>query len=242
MIPQMVRRAVILAAGKSQRLDSLKLNIPKPLINVAGRPLLVHHLERCAAQGIEEVYINLHYLPEQIRDVVGDGSKWNLRVIYKYEVELMGTSGAVKSFSEYLQDAPFLVIYGDNYCTFAFEELILAHSRRDPRPDMSVVLFELEDVSGSGVAVCNQDGLIQSFIEKPAPGATSSHWVNAGVYLMEPHLLNAIPGGMSDFGRDVIPSFLASGKKILGVNTQGRVYAVDTPELLRNSAGIQSAT
>ncbi len=233
-----LRRAVILAAGKSHRLDRLHLNIPKPLIPVAGRPLLVHHLERCAALGIEEVFINLHHLPEQIQALVGNGSKWKLKVTYHIEPDLAGTAGGVKNFSDHLSGEPFLVIYGDNYCTFLLDELVQAHLQKSPAPDMSIVLFELENVSGSGVAVCAADGMIQSFIEKPQHGTTDSHWVNAGVYLMEPHLLDAIPDGPSDFGRDVIPALLAAGKRILGVKTRGRVYAVDTPELLQQTTAI----
>jgi NDP-sugar pyrophosphorylase family protein len=98
---------------------------------------------------------------------------------------------------------------------------------------MSIVLFELEDVSQSGVAVCGADGRIVSFVEKPAPGTTDSHWVNAGVYVMEPELLATFPAGPCDFGRELIPAWLTEGRRILGVKTQGRVYAVDTPDLLR---------
>jgi len=235
-----VRRAIILAAGKSHRLDSLRLNKPKPLIEIAGQPLLAHHLNRCAAIGVEEVFINLHHLPEQIRAFVGDGSRWKIKVTYKEEAELLGTAGGVKGFSEALRGDSFLVIYGDNYSTFRLDELIHAHFCHARRPDMSLVLFQQDDVSGSGVAVCDQNDLIQSFIEKPAPGVTTSHWANSGIYLMEPHLLDCIPEGTCDFGRDVIPSFLALGKRILGVKTQGRVYAVDTPELLHRARAIQA--
>lgn len=230
--PPRIRRAVILAAGKSRRLDDLKLGKPKPLIEVGGKPLLVHHLEHCAEQAITEVFINLHHLPEQIREVAGDGARWGLKVAYHFEPVLAGTAGAVKCFSEQLRGEPFLVIYGDNYCTFSLKEIIGAHFRKTPTPDMSIVLFELEDVSKSGVAVCDPSGIIQSFIEKPTPGTTTSHWVNAGVYLMSPGLLDMLPDGPSDFGHDIIPAYLRSGKRILGVKTEGRVYAVDTPELL----------
>jgi NDP-sugar pyrophosphorylase family protein len=232
-----VRRAVILAAGRSRRLESLNLEMPKPLIEVAGKPLLGHHLEACAAQGIEEVFINLHYHPQQIRDFAGDGSQWGIRIQYHLEPELSGTSGGVKGFSKYLQGEPFLVIYGDNYCTFSWDEIIQSHFNSRLNPDMSMVLFELDDVSGSGVAICDEDQMIVSFIEKPEPGEMSSHWVNAGVYLLEPHLLELIPEGPSDFGHDVIPRYLDAGKRLLGVKTRGRVYAVDTPELLRRVTG-----
>ena len=235
-----LRRAVILAAGKSSRLDSLKLNKPKPTIEVGGQPLLVRHLEHCRQQGIEEVFINLHHMPEKIRSLLGDGSRWNVKITYKFEPVLRGTAGGVKNFTEHLRGEPFLVIYGDNYWTFSLDKIIQAHFRLSPPPDMSIVLFALENVSGSGVAVCDQSGMIQSFIEKPAPGMTASHWVNAGIYLMEPQLLDAIPEGASDFGHDVIPRYLAAGKRIFGVKTQGRVCAVDTPELLQRAADMQA--
>jgi len=237
-----VRRAVILAAGKSSRLDSLKLDRPKPTIEVGGHPLLVRHLEQCARQGIEEVFINLHHMPEKIQSLVGDGSQWKVKVTYNFEPVLAGTAGGVKNFAEHLRDEPFLVIYGDNYCTFSLDEIIQAHFALLPPPDMSMVLFELEDISGSGVAVCDPNNMIQSFIEKPVPGTTDSHWVNAGVYVMEPHLLDVIPDGPNDFGREIISRYLTSGKRILGVKTQGRVYAVDTPELLQRVASAQTLT
>jgi NDP-sugar pyrophosphorylase family protein len=231
-----IRRAVILAAGKSSRLDRLNLGKPKPALEVGGQPLIVRHLENCAQAGIEEVFINLHHLPEQIRALAGDGSRWNLKITYHVEPVLAGTAGGVKAFSEQLQGEPFFVIYGDNYCTFSLAEIISAHFSISPASDMSIVLFELGDVSGSGVADCDGNNRILSFIEKPAPGTTDSHWVNAGVYIMEPALLNLIPEGASDFGHDLIPLYLTSGKHVYGIKTQGRVYAVDTPELLQRTA------
>ena len=121
------------------------------------------------------------------------GTDWGLKITFREEIELAGTAGAVRNFDDSLRGEPFLVIYGDNYCTFPLEEVVQAHFRRDPPPDMSIVLFHLDDISGSGVAVCDPDDMIERFLEKPARGTIDSHWVNAGVYLMEPQLLDAIP-------------------------------------------------
>jgi NDP-sugar pyrophosphorylase family protein len=229
-----IRRAVILAAGTSQRLSRLGLGRPKPLIEVRGKPLLGHHLDRCREFGIEEVFINLHFLPEQIRDYVGDGAKWGLKVIYNFEEALAGTGGAINGFLKGLSGEPFFVLYGDNFCTFPLSEVADAHFEKTPRPDMSIALFELEDVSQSGVAVCDSAGFITSFIEKPKAGTTTSHLVNAGVYILEPTLLRDWPSGVSDFGKDLIPRYIASGRSVLGIRTAGKVIAVDTPELLAN--------
>jgi NDP-sugar pyrophosphorylase family protein len=229
-------RAVVLAAGVSQRLSPLNLGIPKPMIKVHGKPLIEHHLETCVRLNIKEVFINLYYLPQKIRGWVGDGSKWGLQVAYHLETELLGTGGAVRHFKEKLEGDDVLVLYGDNYCDFSVSECLAQHMLEEKKPDMSIVLFEKEDTAQSGVAVMDQQSFIKSFIEKPAPGTSSSHWVNAGVYLLSPKLLNEIPEGKSDFGKDLIPQFIQSGRKILGIKTAGTVIAVDTPELYQQSA------
>jgi MurNAc alpha-1-phosphate uridylyltransferase len=105
-----VHRAVILAAGQSRRLDALKLDRPKPLLEVAGKPLLFHHLERCAAEGVTDVFINLFHRAEQICEAVGDGTRFGLRVHYHLEPELAGTGGGVRAFAEELHGEPFFVL------------------------------------------------------------------------------------------------------------------------------------
>lgn len=221
--------AIILAAGKSERLKGLGLGLPKPLIEVRGKPLLVHHLETCARLGLSRVFINLHFEPEQIPRLIGDGSRWGIHIHYHYEPEVLGTAGGARSFAKDLDTDSCLIIYGDNFFDFDLSELIEAHRRTTP--DMSIMVFHKENVQGSGVVCFDQEGRISKFVEKPESNDSPSHWVNAGAYIMSRTLLESIKEGFSDFGKDIIPNFLSEGKRIMAVATRGSVLAVDTPEL-----------
>ena len=92
-------RAVILAAGIGQRLRGFLDNIPKPMAQVLGKPILEHNIEWLKKYGVTDIYINLHYLPECITGYFGDGSRWKVRITYSYENELLGTAGAVKKIA-----------------------------------------------------------------------------------------------------------------------------------------------
>ncbi|HEV8376937.1 MAG TPA: nucleotidyltransferase family protein, partial [Candidatus Polarisedimenticolia bacterium] len=117
-----IRQAVILAAGFGSRLRPLTDTLPKAMVPVQGRPLLEHHVERLSSQGIEEIFINLHYLPEAIRGHFGDGSRWGVRIDYQLEPEIRGTAGGVKGFESRLDDA-FFVIYGDVFSLLDYSRM-----------------------------------------------------------------------------------------------------------------------
>ena len=107
-------KAVILAAGKGERLGNITQRIPKPMIPINGKPILEYNIELCKKNGIDEIFINLHHLPHKIKKYFGDGSRFGVRIKYKYEAEILGTAGGVKNFQEDLGTDPFFVLYGDN--------------------------------------------------------------------------------------------------------------------------------
>ena len=226
-------KAVILAAGKGTRLGEITENLPKPMISVRSKPILEHNIELCRKHGIKEIYINLHHLPDIIKDYFGDGSRWDVSITYKEEKAILGTASGVKNFSEELGSTPFFVIYGDNLSDCNLNRVLNEHIRKAAR--MSIVLIKLDDVSQSGVAELDAEGKILRFIEKPSPGVTRSHWVNAGIYILDSHLLNDIPNEGADFGRDIIPLFLKKDYRIIGLKTDIQLNAFDTPQLLKIS-------
>ncbi len=228
-------KAVILAAGKGERLKGTVEGTPKPMIMYGGKPILQHNIELCKAHGIEEVYINTHHLASKIKQYFGDGSKFGVKIRYSHESELLGTSGALNSFREQLRNENFYVIYGDNYSAY---DLGLLEKVFDPVKCIGVVAFHhREDVSQSGVGEFDEDGRIVRFLEKPGEGISESHWVNAGIYLLSSRILDYIPLGFSDFGRDIFPRLLADGVPLWSVCSSADVKAFDTPELLRASLG-----
>jgi len=119
-------RAIILAAGRGERLRPMTDVLPKPQMEVAGQPLLFHHLEGLALAGFREVVINLAHLGGLIRDAVGDGSEWGLNVRYSEEPEgALETGGGIAKALPLLGSAPFLVVNGDTWTDFPFSRLRL---------------------------------------------------------------------------------------------------------------------
>jgi MurNAc alpha-1-phosphate uridylyltransferase len=116
-------KAMILAAGRGERLRPLTDQVPKPMLEVRGRPLLEHQLEWLAAAGIRDLVINLHHLGEQIEAHLGDGSRFGMRIAYSREAMLLETGGGIVKALPLLGDAPFLVLNGDIFTDFPLNEL-----------------------------------------------------------------------------------------------------------------------
>src|SRR5690554_1322861 len=117
---------MILAAGLGKRMRPLTDQTPKPLLTVAGKPLLQYHLESLASAGVTNVIINLAYLGEQIRAFVGDGDRFGLAVTYSPEPEPLETGGAIAHALPLLGDAPFLLINADVWCDYPPTQLARA--------------------------------------------------------------------------------------------------------------------
>jgi NDP-sugar pyrophosphorylase family protein len=227
-------KAMILAAGKGTRLHSLTEMVPKPMLPVAGRPVLAHIIEWLWRHGIHQVAINLHYHPEVIRQYFGDGSWQGVAIIYSEEPMLLGTAGGVKKMEAFLGD-PFLVVYGDVLTDLDLGALFAFHQFHCGSPHATLVLDRREDSAQCGVAEIDRNGRILDFIEKPPPGGSRSPWVNSGIMILDRPLLETIPAGrFCDFGRDVFPEWLHSGLALYGWRMPESSYLIDmgTPDKL----------
>ncbi|MCE8004339.1 N-acetylmuramate alpha-1-phosphate uridylyltransferase MurU [Billgrantia ethanolica] len=111
-------KAMILAAGLGKRMRPLTDHCPKPLLPVAGKPLIVHHLERLAAVGIDEVVINISYRAEQIISALDDGHQFGVRIAWSHETQPLETGGGIRQALPLLGGAPFLLVNGDVWCEF----------------------------------------------------------------------------------------------------------------------------
>ena len=116
-------KAMILAAGKGERMRPLTEHTPKPLLEVGGRPLIEHHIHRLAAAGFRELVINVSHLGEQIVDFCGDGSRWGVGIELSPEDEPLETAGGIINALPLLGDGPFLVVNGDVWTDYPFEKL-----------------------------------------------------------------------------------------------------------------------
>lgn len=117
-------KAMLLAAGRGERLRPLTDRIPKPLVPVAGKPLIAWHLERLAAAGCREVVSNVSHLGEQIVEYVGDGSRFGLQVQFSREAQPLETAGGIAQALPLLGSDPFLLVNGDIYCELDFRPFL----------------------------------------------------------------------------------------------------------------------
>ena len=240
-------KAIILAAGKGKRLGNLIKETPKPMINILGKPVLEHNIELCKRFGITDIIINIHHLGHVIKDYFEDGTNLGVNIRYLIEENLHGTSGVVRKIAEEFwgynthssrishhvshNDSiePFFILYGDNFSNYNLNSL---SSKSEETNSIATIAFHYrKDVSTSGVADFNPEFRILNFIEKPKPGETNSNWVNAGIYYLNPEILDLIPDGFSDFAKDIFPSLIRQNIPIYGVCDNSEVIAFDTPEM-----------
>jgi MurNAc alpha-1-phosphate uridylyltransferase len=140
-------KAMILAAGRGERMRPLTDFTPKPLLKVGGKPLIVWHLERLAKAGFKEIVINHAHLGQQIEDALGNGSAWGVSIQYSPEKVALETAGGIANALHLLtdngeSDAPFLVVNGDIYTDFDFKNIALEASIHEPSRLAHLVLID----------------------------------------------------------------------------------------------------
>jgi len=229
-------KAIILAAGKGERLRGTLNNIPKPMVEINGKPILEHNILLLKKYGITDIYINLHHQPDVIRKRFGNGEKYGVNIKYSYEETLLGTAGAVRKIADeyWNRKECFILLYGDNLYKYDLQEIINFHIEK--KGIATIALYEKHEVSQSGIVVLDKDNKILKFIEKPRPEEAVSNLVNTGIYILEPDVLAYIPSRKAlDFGRDVFPELIEKGEDIFGVMVKGKLTAIDTPELLKEA-------
>ncbi|RJQ11480.1 MAG: nucleotidyltransferase family protein, partial [Dehalococcoidia bacterium] len=188
-------RAVLLAAGYGTRLGGLTADLPKPMIDVGGRPLLEQTVRGLAAQGVREFGINLHFRGDLIRAHFGDGRHLGVSITYREEPELLGTAGALRGFTDWLREGggPFLVQYGDVITDQAVEPILDLHRRRGAL--LTLLVHERE--RSNSVVVLDGEGRVTTFLERPdeatRAAAGPSRWVFSGVCVADLDALDAIP-------------------------------------------------
>lgn len=219
-------KALILAAGAGTRLRPLTDSCPKPMLPVAGQPLLARTLRWLRRYGVAEAALNLHHLPDVVRAGLGDGARFDMRLRYAYEPELLGTAGALHSFPGFF-DQTFLVIYGDLLLDLDLGDLVGFHRERGAL--MTLALKRTATPHSQGMIELDAAGRVLRFVEKP-PAWDGGDTANAGVYVCEPEVAARVPPGFSDFGHDIIPALLRSGAQVCGRPLRGYLLDIGTPE------------
>lgn len=235
--------AIVLGAGKGERIATLSRAKPKPLLEIRGNPVLVHNLLLLASHGMRKVWINLHTGAGAIRRCVGNGKKWGVNVRYARETTLLGTAGGVKNIARKLPGQPMVVICGDNFTNCDLTALVREHRMGKHAATVAVYDYRKTNqhsgIAGGRVRMARNKRIIE-FVEG---NMKQLRWVNAGVYVLEPAFIEHIPDGFADFGRDVFPSAIERGAPVYAYPMRGFCYGMDTPESYRRalarSANIQ---
>ncbi|MDX6770820.1 MAG: NDP-sugar synthase [Elusimicrobiota bacterium] len=212
------RKAMLLAAGAGTRLRPLTFETPKPMVPVVNRPVIHHVLDNLLKHGVEEVMVNLHAHPEQVRGYCGDGSRWSLKLRYSHEPKLMGTAGSIKKVEGFFKDGPFFVMSGDGVSDIDLTAMWSFHRRRGSFATMAIKRVDAR--FEYGVTMTDGSQRIKGFLEKPSWSDVFSNKVNTGIYLFEPEVLKLIPKGRPyDFGHELWPKLLKMKKPIYAYET-----------------------
>jgi mannose-1-phosphate guanylyltransferase len=221
-------KAAILAGGLGTRIRSLYPNIPKALVPVLGRPFLEWQIEMLSSQGWRHLVLCVGYAADMIRQYFDDGSRWGVAIEYSTEPSPLGTAGAIKYAASYLRETS-LVLNGDTYLAIDYRALVDHHRAvaLEGRILGTLALTSVTDPSSYGQVKMGDDTLIVGFQEKAV--SADSHLVSAGVYVIEPALIDQIPaGGPVSLEKDVLPA-LADRRALSGFHTPGRFLDMGTP-------------
>jgi mannose-1-phosphate guanylyltransferase len=221
-------QAVVLVGGEGTRLRPLTLGTPKPMVPVMNVPFLERTLVRLKDAGISDVILPAGYLPEAITSYFGDGSKLGLTIRYVIEETPLGTAGALKNVQNFIT-GPFFVLNGDILTSLDLRAMRADHERTGGLG--SLHLIKVEDPSAFGCVVHDANGLITAFVEKPTRSEAPTDEVNAGTYLLEAEVLDAIPAGRPvSIERETFPQLIAAGKRLYAYTTSDYWIDLGNPQ------------
>jgi mannose-1-phosphate guanylyltransferase / phosphomannomutase len=222
-------KAVIIAGGLGTRLRPLTYNTPKPIVPVANRPFVVHQIEHLIKHGVDEVILNLHYLSQEIKNVLGDGRQWGIKIHYSIEEQPLGTAGAVKNAEKYFGDEPLIIFNGDVLTDINISKVVNFH--REKQALVTLTLTEVEDPTPFGLVLTDKDGRVTNFIEKPSWSMVTAKTINAGIYVVNPKIFRDVPAGKPySFERQLYPDLLEAGEPIYGYLSNAYWIDIGNPE------------
>jgi mannose-1-phosphate guanylyltransferase len=202
-------QALILAGGEGTRLRPLTTTVPKPVVPLVDRPHMAFQLEWLRGHGVDDVVMGCGHLASGVRNVLGDGSAYGVRIRYVEEPEPLGTGGALK-FAEELLDERFLMLNGDVVTDMDVSAQVALHERSGATATLGLV--PVDDPSRYGLVRLDDDGAVREFVEKPSMDEIDTNTISAGAYVLERSVLEMLePGRPASIERDVFPRLVGEG-------------------------------
>jgi mannose-1-phosphate guanylyltransferase len=238
-------QALILAGGEGTRLRPLTSTVPKPVVPLVDRPFIAFMIDWLRSHGVDDVVMSCGHLASGVRNVLGDGEAFGIRLRYVEEPRPLGTGGALK-FAERLLDERFLMLNGDTLTDLDVSAQIAQHEASGAKATLA--LTPVEDPTSYGLVRLASDNSVTEFVEKPAPDQIDTNNISAGVYVLERSVLDLLePGEPASIERDVFPRLVGDG--LYGCVSRGYWLDIGTPErylqgtfdILEGSVGTQVA-
>jgi NDP-sugar pyrophosphorylase family protein len=198
--------AVVMAGGKGTRLQPITEIVPKPMVKVAGRPILERIVLHLVGHGIQKIYLAVNYKAKMIEDYFGDGSHFGCTILYLHESEPRGTGGPLKSLPA-RSEHPLIVLNGDQVMQINLSGMLEYHRQKSAKATIAVGPYQMEVPFG---VIVERDGRLVGLQEKPSV----NFLINRGIYVLEPEVLDLIPS-IGEFRiTSLFESLLADGKPV----------------------------
>jgi NDP-sugar pyrophosphorylase family protein len=212
-------QALILAGGKGTRLRPLTMHTPKPIVPIANRPFLLYQLELLKRADVRDVILSLSYQPQKIEDRLGDGTDYGVRISYTVEASPLGTAGAYRNAAGLISKTT-VVLNGDVLTDIDLNDVIRFHRERGAAA--TIVLTPVPNPTAYGLVETDGEQRVSRFLEKPKPDEVTCDTINAGIYILEPRVLDYIPEGepfMFEYG--VFPKLLERAEPFYAYTWRG---------------------
>lgn len=219
-------QAVILVGGEGTRLRPLTSNMPKPIVPLVDRPFMAFMLEWLRRHDVDDVVMSCGFLATAVKDVLGDGSRYGLRLRFVEEPDPRGTAGALK-YAEDLLDDRFLMLNGDVLTDIDLTAQMAQHEQTGATGTLALV--PVEDPSAYGLVRLHSDNAVREFVEKPSADQIDTNLISAGAYVLERSILDEVPKDQNvSIEREVWPRLVGHG--LYGFPTEAYWLDIGTPD------------
>lgn len=221
-----IQKAIILAGGKGSQLRPDIHKLPKSMIPVHNEPIIAQLLKLLRNHDIKDIAVVTGYLGEKIEQYLEDGSRFGVNITYFRESSPQGTAGALLKAKSFIGNQKFLLLHGDIITTIDLNKMVgFSHKKK------ALAIMALTSVADPSVygSVKLQGTQVVDFIEKPTDDLSVSRLVNAGIYILDPKVLDEIPQGKSYLETDVFPKLIKQ-KTLIGYPFDSPWFDISTPE------------
>jgi mannose-1-phosphate guanylyltransferase len=220
-----LRKAFVLAGGFGTRMKELTQDVPKPLLEVQGKPILDYSIDLCKRYGINDISLSVFHMKDKIKERYGDGKDFGVNIVYVEEPEALGTAGALRLHRAWLNEH-FMMCNADELKDINLQAMMKQHI--ETNAIATVALTEVEDPSQYGVVELDGDKILR-FVEKPKVEEAPSRYINAGLYILSPKIVDLVPPGYAMIEKDIFPK-LAASRMLYGFKFKGQWVDTGTVE------------